>query len=323
MQQVEGGFMIMGAGAGLFCDKGITRGFTGQASVIHFSRSHQEFVEYLESQDRARATIVAYSKDIEQLLGHVGEEFNKTHVHQIETEEIRSFLKSLEEEGYTKKSISRKINSIKTFFRFLKVRNYITEDPAAPITHPRFTIPPPRILSETEYRALRDAAREDTRTYAIIELLLQTGIRIGELSQIKLTDIEFFEDGSGRLKVGESRITRAREIPLNKAVVNAIQAYLKVRPESESECLFVTRTGKPLLVRNIRSTIDKYFQRVGIQDAKVNDLRHTWVAQHLKRGADIVTISKLAGHKRLATTEKYLEYVEIPADTRREELETL
>lgn len=291
-------------------------------SMIHFEQSHQEFIEHLEVKDRAESTVVAYGKDIEQLLEHVGEEFNKTHVHHIETEEIKSFLKALEEEDYTKKSISRKINSIKTYFRFLKIEEYVTEDPAAPISHPKFETPPPRILSETEYRALRDAARGDTRTYAIIEILLQTGIRIGELSEITLDDLEFQEDATGGLEIDESRTTKARRIPLNKAVVKAVQGYIKIRPESENRRLFVTRTGNPLLVRNIRSAIDRYYEQAGIEDAKVNDLRHTWIGHHLRQGASIMTVSRLAGHKRLATTEKYLEHVETP-DTQRPDLETL
>ncbi len=86
---------------------------------------------------------------------------------------------------------------------------------------------------------------------------------------------------------------------------------LVVFPATEDDHLVVTRTGKPLLVRNIRASIDRYYKKAGIENAKVNDLRHTWIAHHIKQGTSLVTISKMAGHKRLATTEKYLEHVEI------------
>lgn len=278
--------------------------------MIPLKEAHTKFVGDLKTKDRAQATILAYGKDIEQLVDFLSS-LDKTHVHQATFEDLKAFLKKLEDENYTKKSISRKINSTKTFFRFLKINEFITDDPATLITHPKFEVPPPRILNETEYRALRDAAREDIRTYAIIALLLQTGIRIGELSEIKMTDLKLDQKETPTdLFVPESRTTLSRTIPLNKAVSSALAHYLNKRPKVKSEHLFVTRTGRPLLVRNIRSSIDRYFRKVGVKDARVNDLRHTWIAQHIQRGASLLMISRLAGHKRLATTEKYLKHID-------------
>ncbi|MCA9391891.1 tyrosine-type recombinase/integrase [candidate division WWE3 bacterium] len=280
--------------------------------MIGFEEAHKRFVEHLSEKDRADSTIIAYKKDIQQLLNHINETEDKSHVHHINTDDIKSFLSNLEQQNYTKKSISRKLNSIKTFFRFLKMNDLVVEDPSTVISHPKFETPAPRILTKTEYRALRDAAREDVRTFAIIELLLQTGIRIGELAQIMLDDLTIEEENeAGTLKIPESRTTLERSIPLNKAAVSALSDYIKERPDTEDTHLFVTRTGNPLLVRNIRASIDRFYERAGIENAKVNDLRHTWIAHHIKEGTSLITISKLAGHRRLATTEKYLEYVEV------------
>lgn len=281
------------------------------STMILFNEAHVQFVTHLSSENRAGSTILAYGKDIEQLLNHIKDTHDKSHVHQIETEHIKSFLDALEDQRYSKKSISRKINSIKTFFKFLKINSYVLEDPSSVISHPKFETPPPRILSETEYRALRDAAREDIRTYAIIELLLQSGIRIGELSELTTHSIRLEESNeNGVLSIDGSRTTLSRNIPLNKAASMAISRYLSERPEAESTHVFLTRTGKPLLVRNIRASIDRYYKKAGVEDAKVNDLRHTWIAHHIKRGTSLVMLSKLAGHKRLATTEKYLEFTD-------------
>ncbi|MBI3342014.1 site-specific integrase, partial [Candidatus Curtissbacteria bacterium] len=139
--------------------------------------AHKEFIENLRGKRRASATVLAYGKDIEQLVGFL-QELQKADVHEVAPEDIRTFLAKLEKDGYTKKSISRKLNSTKTFFRFLKVQEYITDDPASLVDHPKFDTKPPRILSPIEYRALRDAARDDARMAAVIEVLLQTGIRI-------------------------------------------------------------------------------------------------------------------------------------------------
>ena len=81
---------------------------------------------------------------------------------------------------------------------------------------------------------------------------------------------------------------------------------MELRPETEDDTVFVTKNGRPLLVRNIRTAIDKSFEKAGIKNAKVNDLRNTFIAHHLANGVGLPTVSKLVGHKRLSTTEKYL-----------------
>lgn len=146
--------------------------------------------------------------------------------------------------------------------------------------------------------------------YAIIELLLQTGMRIGELANLKLEDIKLSESTlQGEITVHDEE-KHSRVVPLNKSAENALKRYLDIRPEVKEQTVFITKTGRPLLVRNIRTAIDKYFKTAGIKNAKVNDLRHTFVAHHLMSGASILLISKIAGHKRISTTEKYLEFIE-------------
>src|SRR3989344_1705740 len=285
---------------------------------------HKEFIEHLKGKKRASATVLAYGKDIEQLVKFLTEELKRTHVHEVKADDIRNFLEKLEKTGYTKKSISRKLNSTKTFFRYLKVQEYITDDPASLVDHPKFETKPPRILSPIEYRALRDAARDDARIAAIIEILLQTGIRIGELADLRIDDIYFSENAKeGTLFVRAMENRSERTVPMNKAAESALKKYIEIRPKTTNKALFVTKTGKPLLVRNIRTAIDRYYKKAGIAAAKVNDLRHTWVAHHLSSGASLVLISKIAGHKRLSTTERYLPLVEIPKGEEKLKLEQL
>jgi integrase/recombinase XerC len=272
--------------------------------AITLKDSHTQFTEYLESRKRARATIVAYGKDIEQVTLFLSNMGKKT-INEITRDELDAFLKKLASDSYTPKSISRKINSIKTFFRFLKASGIITSDPAIEIEHPKYEVKPPRILSKIEYRALRDACRGDLRIYAIVELFLQTGIRIGELANLTVDD----QKGS-ELHIAAQEGHAERNVPLNKAAKEALDRYLETRGTgSQSKALFITKTGRPLLIRNIRTAIDRYFRIAGIEGAKVNDLRHTFIAHHLMAGTAITSLSKLVGHKRLSTTERYLELV--------------
>lgn len=269
--------------------------------ALDLKTAHKQFIEHLESRRRARATIVAYSKDIEQLISFLSNT-GKKDIATITREELEAFLKKLAADSYTPKSISRKINSMKTFYRFLKASGVVTSDPASDIEHPKYDVKPPRILSKIEYRALRDACRGDVRTYAIVELFLQTGIRIGELANLTLSDVKDVE-----LHIAAQEGHEERNVPLNRAAKEAVTNWTTARGAAvKSDALFVTKTGRSLLIRNIRTAIDRYFKIAGIEDAKVNDLRHTFIAHHLMSGTAITTISKLVGHKRLSTTEKYL-----------------
>lgn len=263
----------------------------------------QEFVNSLKSRSRASATVTAYGQDINQLINYL-EKQGVLNLKDVKKENLEGFLASLSKQGYTAKSVSRKINSIKTFFRFLIVQNTISENPALTISHPKIEAKSPRILSQMEYRALRDACREDVRISAIVELLLQTGLRIGELAALKVSDIK---DNSIIIPSLENH--PQREVPLNRAAKTALTSYVASRPQVKNESLFITKTGRPFLIRNIRTAIDRYFKLAGIKEATVNDLRHTFVAYHLASGASPVLISKLVGHKRISTTEKYLEYI--------------
>lgn len=277
------------------------------ATALDLKTASSQFTDYLGSRRRAAATIVAYSKDIEQLTRFLANLGKKT-IAEVTRDEIDAFLKKLGSDNYKAKSVSRKINSIKTFFRFLKSSGAVPVDPAAEIEHPKYEVKPPRILSKLEYRALRDACRGDIRTHAIVELFLQTGIRIGELANLTTEDVK---DAELHIAPREGHAERA--VPLNKAAKEALNRYLEIRNGPAdgqiSNALFITKTGRPLLIRNIRTAIDRYFRIAGIEDAKVNDLRHTFIAHHLMAGTPITTLSKLVGHKRLSTTEKYLEFI--------------
>lgn len=265
--------------------------------------AHQKFIDFLKGKKHSSSTILAYGKDIEQLALFL-EEMNKHHVSDVTSDDLQAFLAKMSEKGYTPKSLSRKLNSTRTFYRFLKVNEMITDDPSLLVSHPRYELAPPRILKPTEYRALRDAAHHDARMFAIIELLLQTGIRIGELAELRLSDIQGEE-----LSIRPYEKHAARMVPLNRPAKEALNNYLRIRPQVTDDHVFITKSGKPFLVRNIRTAIERYFRIAEIENAKVNDLRHTFVAHHLKHGVSLVLLSKILGHKRISTTERYLEYV--------------
>jgi site-specific recombinase XerD len=278
---------------------------------MELEKAHKTFIQSLKTLDRSASTVIAYQKDLEQLIEYLSKQ-GLNNIAEVKLVHLKNFMESLAQKDYTAKSISRKTNATKTFFRYIQVEGHITSNPSDDLKHPKLESKAPRILSRLEYGGLRDAAKNDIRTYAIIEVLLQTGVRIDELSKINLEDFVIKDEKSGILVITEKRGHAKREIPLNHAVISAVKVYLnEERPKNvKSSYLFITKTGNPLLVRNIRSSITKYFAQAGIKNAKINDLRHTFVASNLAQGVNISYLSKIAGHKRISTTEKYLEYIE-------------
>lgn len=272
------------------------------------------FIAHLKAQGKSDFTLVAYKKDLEQFVGYLTSK-EKSDVRDIKKEDIDGFINKLLTENYTKKSASRKLNSIRTFFRYLKNEGILEQNPSLDVSHPKYSQTPPRIFSKLEYRALRDLAKEDARTYALVEILLQTGIKIGELANLKVEDVK-----PNTLYISPYGKTVAREVPLNKAVKKAIDDYMKVRGQNGTDShLFITRTGHPLLIRNIRQIITRCFREVGIENATVNDLRNTFIAYQLINGASVEYIAKVVGHKRLSSTERFLNLVKEEAE-RKEKL---
>src|SRR3990172_4435585 len=208
------------------------------------------FIKHLESQGKSSFTVVAYKKDLEQFIGFLATQ-EIADIREVKKDYINGFINKLISDNYTKKSASRKLNSIRTFFRYLKNDGIIEQNPSLDVSHPKYVQSAPRIFSKLEYRALRDFAKEDLRTYALVEILLQTGMKIGELAGLKTSDIK-----DSTIHISQYGKTLDREIPLNKAVKKSINDYLKERSgEGKDVHLFITRTGHPLLIRNIRQII--------------------------------------------------------------------
>ncbi len=276
-----------------------------------------KFIDDLKSKGRSPSTILAYRADLEQLINYLQEK-NKVLPDQVASPDLDSFRDSLLSQKYTAKSTSRKLNAVKTFFRYLMSENQLTSDPSANVAHPKIEPSLPKFLSQMEYRALRDVIRTDARIAAIVELILQTGLRISEVANLKIANVK-----EGQVKVEAYATQPERTIPLNPAAKEALDGYLKQRPKTPSPYVFVSKNGNPLAVRNIRAAIDRYMQRAEIPDYSVNDLRTTFVVENLKAGVDLVLLSQVVGHKRLSTTERYLELAGVNEPGKKQTLEEL
>lgn len=266
------------------------------------------FIKELEAKNRSQFTITAYKKDLEQLASYLMSQKIQLW-EQTDTAILSKYINFLKQEkDYTLKTISRKINSLKTFYKYLISRNIVSKNFAEKISHPKIEKQVPRVLSQLEYKALRDTARDNLRLYTIIEMLLQTGMRIGELSRLKRKDVDIAEC---TIKIQPFSSYPKREIEINSVLENALGNYIKnYSADVKSEYFFYSKNGNKLLIRNIRSSIDMAFKKTGIKDVTVNDLRNTFIFHQLEQGIQLELLAKTVGHKRVATTENYLEFVE-------------
>jgi len=276
------------------------------------------FVKSLQDKGRSPSTVLAYRSDIDQLLSFLYER-NKTLTDEVRSVDLENFRDFLLSQKYTAKSTSRKLNAIKTFFRWLKDNKFVEKDPSRDVSHPKIEASVPQFLTEKEYRSLRDHVRSDVRISAMVELILQAGLRISEVANLKLMHLK-----ADRLTVESYATQPEREVPLTNPAVVAIQMYMTARPQLPNAIhLFVSKNGKPLAVRNIRAAIDRYLQKAEMPQYSVNDLRTTFMVENLKRGVDLILLSRVSGHKRLSTTERYLELAEIKTSGSKQHLNEL
>jgi site-specific recombinase XerD len=264
-----------------------------------------KFIESLKEKGRSPATILAYRSDLEQLVEFLIKR-QKALPEQVRPDDLDSFRDTLLADKYTPKSVSRKLNAVKTFFRWMISENVITSDVSLSVAHPKIENTLPKFLSQLEYRALRDVVRSDIRIAAIIELILQTGLRISEVASLKTENIS-----NGSMKIEAYATQPERNVPVNKPASDVLASYVVIRPKVDSPFVFISKNGKALAVRNIRASIARYVQRAELPGYSVNDLRTTFIVENLKAGVDIVLLSQVTGHKRLSTTERYLELAQI------------
>lgn len=267
---------------------------------------------YMPSRNYAAKTRVNYRNDVANLIEFLKKNNNNKSPQDISLNDLEAYMAELDHRGYTGTTRTRKVYAIKSFFSFLAQYGYTDNNVAQRLIPPKQEQTEPRVLTEREYKALLSAVSHDTRNAAIIEVLLQTGIRLSELARLTLGDVEL----PGRISRDPQNVGllyvkgkggKERTIPLNYKACRALKAWLKVRPDVEHDALFVTKFGKPMGARAFQYTVKKYLKEAGIKGASVHTLRHTFATHHVARGTDLRTVQEALGHADLKTTSIYVQ----------------
>lgn len=269
-------------------------------------------VEFLAARNLAPRTRVEYLNDLRDLVAFLATR-GIAGVSDVERTHLEAYLAELDRRELKGSSRRRKVASIRSFFGFLEEQGQIRLSPALKLIPPEREHHQPRVLTEAEYKRLRDAVQYHPRDLAIIELLLQTGMRLSELSRLTLSDINLpakitrgaGDVGSVLIRGGKGR--KDRSITLNWRACRAIKSYLAIRPKSDEQHVFLTKFGEGMGPRSIQRAVEKYFDDARITTASVHTLRHTFATHMVKKGTKLDVIRQALGHSSLKTTSIYVE----------------
>lgn len=273
-----------------------------------------QFLRHLESERGASEhTIKGYREDLEGLAKYLADEAGKTpDPASITTLELRGYVSAMHDAGYAKTSISRKLSSIRSFFRYGQREQWVSKNPATPLRNPRKSRKLPHFLTTEEVGRLLSAPPADSpagkRDRAILETFYSAGLRVSELVGLSDGDLDFPQ---GIVRV-QGKGKKERFAPLGSFACRALRTWLDARILSKSESqgqsapVFTNKFGKRLTTRSVARMLEKYIQQCGLDTrTSPHTLRHSFATHLLDRGADIRSVQELLGHKSLVTTQIY------------------
>jgi integrase/recombinase XerD len=216
---------------------------------------------------------------------------------------IERYIARLEQDALASRTRKRKVVAIRSFLSFLYQEGYITTNIAKMVVLPFVDTTTPYVLTQRECDRLRSACAGNTRDRAIIELLLQTGIKLSELVHLTVDDIELGEKQNGSMRIRAGRGKKERIIPLNSKATAAISDYIS--EGEQNRILFTNRFGEALGERGIQKMLRKYLKKAGIGHASIQTLRHTFGTHHIANGTDPKTVQEVLGLKDTRSTSIY------------------
>jgi len=276
-----------------------------------------DFLRHLEHErDQSPHTVTAYRRDLAAFMRfcdrYYGADWDWTSVDRLG---LRGFLGELERRGLSRRTASRALSAVRSFYRFLAIHHDFRHNPVRSVRSPKLDKRLPshfrRDQTETLFAAAEAAAEsgefEALRDLAILELFYSSGVRLGELRGLDLGGLDLLAD---QVKVrGKGR--KERIIPVGSRAVRALRRYLTVReefarrPGAERQAVFVSRQGRRLAPTTIQRRIHRLYRMTGVDGFRVHSLRHTFATHLMDAGADLRSVQEMLGHASLATTQVY------------------
>lgn len=257
-------------------------------------------------------TVTAYQTDLEQFALYAETAFQIQDILFVDADVIRTWMLTLMEEGISTRTINRKISCLKSFFNYHRKLGHVEDNVMKRVISPKISRRLPHFVEEQDMDRLFSSELfennfEGARDRAVMELFYSTGMRLSELLNIKLVDIDFYEQ---HVKVLGKR-NKERIIPINQVAKEALEKYFdfyrdKFGEMNKNNCIFVTSKNNKLYPKAIYNIVRKYLDVVTtIGKRSPHVLRHTFATHMLNNGADINAIKEILGHSSLAATQVY------------------
>ena len=275
-------------------------------------RQLKYFFDFLENDKKlSDNTLQSYKRDLKQFKRYIEAcEINYNHVKE---EDIKDYIKELQEEGKKASSISRCIASIRSFYQFVLKRKKIKVDPTANIQSPKIEKRVPSVLTSKEVELLLDQPKDvdlkGTRDKAMLEFAYATGMRVTEIISLNIDDVNL-EEGYVTCKTGNKQ----RTIPLGTMSLNALKEYVDdardvLIKNDDEKALFVNVNGGRLTRQGFWKIIKYYKEQAHItKDITPHVLRHSFATHLLQNGSDLKAIQTMLGHSDISSTQVYMQF---------------
>ncbi|MDE7153263.1 MAG: site-specific tyrosine recombinase XerD [Muribaculaceae bacterium] len=279
--------------------------------VTSVDRLIESYAAYMQlERGMSENTCVSYSFDVQKFAAYI-EERGKG-IADVTVDDLREFMGELHDLGIAPASQARIVSGLKSFYRFMKMENYIDESPATLLESPRTGKHLPDVLSVEEIddltAAIDEGSAEGLRNHAIIEVLYGCGLRVSELINLEISKL-YLNDG---YLIVTGKGNKQRMVPMSEISIELINDYLAIRGENgvkpgEENILFLNRRGKRLTRQMIFIIIRRLAAAAGInKEISPHTLRHSFATHLLEGGANLRAIQQMLGHESIATTEIYL-----------------
>lgn len=269
------------------------------------------YIKYLIVEKKySEKTSKAYQIDLQEFADFLHYNFPNISILEVTEDEIGCYLAKLYQKKLNKNSISRKLSSLRGFYKYLVNEEKIENSPLEDISNPKKELYLPKFLVANDLDKIFSVCKTDTplheRENLIIELLYATGVRVSELVNIKIKNIDMVNKTIRVIGKG----SKERMVIYNNHTSAALKTYLndayRIFNKHQSEYLILNQNGNKLSERYVRNIIDKLSREAGLAiKISPHTIRHTFATDMLNEGADLMTVKELLGHESLNTTSIY------------------